>query len=302
MKSFYVTLPGGVKSNYHENVLSDFVTHLPRTVELDGQWEVAIVEFHCTKSWYNVEGDSWVGIRDTKDRVDRNSMLIPGGTYSIQELVKVINDRLQSFCQYSASGDQLETDPKFQNPHLGNAVIVHGPSLTIDEFSKRVYINPGITLDYKLIFPDMTDELFQILGLSNRVGPISFYTIQNNEPIYDFVLENTFKSTREPIKGNLYGERAYDIERGIHAIYVYSDIVEENFIGDASARCLRVCTLPPKQFGETINLQFDQPHYIPVSSRSFHTIRITLKDQTNERIKFQFGDTLVKLHFRQNDV
>jgi hypothetical protein len=229
--------------------------------------------------------------------------LIPCGKYTIEDLVRKINNLLRGFCQYSADGQDLETDPKYRNPHLNNVVIVHEPSLTIDEFSKRVYINPGITLDYKLIFPDMSSELFELLGLTNRVSQTSYYTVMNNEPIYDFVLEDNFQKTKtEAIKGHLYGDRAYDIERGIHAIYVYSDIVEENFVGDASVRCLRVCTLPPREFGETINLQFDQPHYIPVSSRCFNTIRITLKDQTDTKINFRFGDSLVKLHFRRNDV
>jgi len=300
MKSFYITLPGGVKSTYHDNVLSDYVTHLSKTVELTGKWEVGLVELHLTKSWFNVSKDMWIGVRDTNDRVDRHPDSIPSGKYDIRELLMRINTILATYKRYKGSMADYDMSG-LRNPRLNNAIVLDAPQLLLDEYSKTIHMSVGTTDELRLIFPDMDQSLLQMLGLTNRLGPHRYYSIIDGKRVDDFVLEQEYMANLS-IKGFLFAERAYDIEQGVHAVYVYSDIVEENLIGDTSAQCLRVCTLPTKQFGETINLQFDTPHYVPVSSRSFQTIRISLKDSTNEKIKFQFGDTLVKLHFRQYDL
>ena len=309
MSSFYVTLPAGVKSVYHENVLSDYITHLPREVRLDGRWEVALVEFHFTKSWFNVHKEMWLGIADTYRRViERTPKGLTPGKYDIHQLLTKINKLLAQFKRFEGELEDVPQDQynNLKNQTFSDSIIVSQPALVLDEARNRIMLVPAITSDKNLIFPDMDDELLGMLGLTNRFYKPDYprYSMVDGKKLYDSQVEYLFKTSvyknnYKPIKAGCYAERAFDIERGIHAIYVYSDVVEENFIGDVSAQCLRVCTLPAKEFGETVNLHFDQPHYIPVSNRSFQSIRITLKDQSNEKIQFEFGETLVKLHFRK---
>lgn len=301
MNSFYVTLPCGVKSVYHDNVLSDYITHLPRSVQLDGKWEVALVEFHFTKSWFNVDKDMWIGALDVFGNYENADNKLYPGKYSIDQMLNKINSVFSYFKRFKGEfkdvpGEKLES---LRNDYFNGSIVVSQPALFLDDARKRVMLIPGICHDRSLIFPHMDPDLLEMLGLTNRLLPTRLYSILDGEEVVDSEVEILMKQGHKSIKAGLYAERAYDIERGIHAIYVYSDVVEENFIGDVSAQCLRVCTLPSKEFGETVNLHFDQPHYIQVSNRSFHTIRITLKDQVNEKIKFQFGETLVKLHFRK---
>ena len=301
MNSFYVTLPSGVKSVYHDNVLSDYVTHLPRTVELDGKWEVALVEFHFTKSWFNVHKDMWLGVVGAKSmEFDYTDESLPSGKYTIDQLLKKINDILKQFKRFEGELSDVDDSklPNMVNPRLGMSIIMSQPALVLDKTRRRIMMVPAISNEKKLYYPDMDPELLSMLGFTNRIGVQKYFTIDGHKRTdeqVDYLYQNDYKS----IKAGLYGERAFDIERGIHAIYVYSDVVEENYIGDTSSQCLRVCTLPAKEFGETVNLHFDQPHYIQVSNRSFQSIRISLKDQANEKIKFEFGETLVKLHFRK---
>ena len=284
MNSFYVTLPCGVKSIYHDNVLSDYVTHLPRNVELDGRWEVSLVEFHFTKSWFNVSKEMWVGAIDVKGNFEEAPDKLYPGKYDIEQILNKINSILSHFKRFQGNLADQDQDKieSYINKTFRGTIIESQPALMLDEARKRVMMVPGICDDNTLIFPHMDPDLLEMLGLTNRLMETRMYNILNGDEISDVFVEILFNEDPNSIKAGLYAERAYDIEQGIHAIYVYSDVVEENFIGDVSAQCLRVCTLPTKQFGETINLLFDQPHYIPVSHRSFHTIRITLKDQTNE--------------------
>ena len=292
MDNFYLTLPCSVKGVTQENVLSDYITHLPRTIELEDRWEVALVEFHFNKSWYNLENDTYIGLK-TLDNLFLAFCddALPAGKYPLDQLITEINKLLNEFASSSTTLKSVSHVTEFRK-------ISKAASLSVDLASNRIIMNPGLTERNEVLLPVFTDEFYELLGMTNRMHEHP-YSISSNTKLTDEELLFLSTHEEEAIIGPLYSERAYDIERGIHSIFVYSDIVKENLIGDKTVQCLRVCTLPQRNFGETINLTFDQPHYLPLSKRSFSTIRVTLKDKTNEQIRFQFGETLVKLHFKK---
>ena len=51
----YVTLSSNSSMQYFpENKTSNFVTKLPRTLQLDGEWEVGLAEIDYLHTWYNI--------------------------------------------------------------------------------------------------------------------------------------------------------------------------------------------------------------------------------------------------------
>ena len=61
---FYVTLPSNSSMQYFpDNKTSNFVTKLPRTLQLDGEWEAGLAEIVYPHTWYNIrEGKNSVEI------------------------------------------------------------------------------------------------------------------------------------------------------------------------------------------------------------------------------------------------
>src|SRR5207244_9252002 len=56
MTHFYLTLPSNSSSNYYpDNTLTRFITKLPSSVSLSGDWEVALSEIHFPRTWYTVK-------------------------------------------------------------------------------------------------------------------------------------------------------------------------------------------------------------------------------------------------------
>ena len=52
---FYVTLPSNSSMQYFpDNKTLNFVTKLSRTLQLDGKWEVGLVEIVYPHTWYNI--------------------------------------------------------------------------------------------------------------------------------------------------------------------------------------------------------------------------------------------------------
>lgn len=67
-QDFYVTLPSNSSFEYFpDNTASNFRTHLRRPIDLEGDWEVGLVEFHYPNSWDNVpKGFVPFKVRNTK--------------------------------------------------------------------------------------------------------------------------------------------------------------------------------------------------------------------------------------------
>ena len=83
------------------------------------------------------------------------------------------------------------------------------------------------------------------------------------------------------------------------ALFIYSDIVEPQVVGDSSAPLLRIVGVENEQFNNTVVHTYSPPHYVSVIRRQFETIEIDIRDDTGLRIPFQSGRVIVKLHFRQ---
>ena len=88
-----------------------------------------------------------------------------------------------------------------------------------------------------------------------------------------------------------------DLEAGFHAMYLYTDIVEPQ-LGDSKVSLLKVIKRDG-EFGENISVNILNPQYVPVTVKSFETIEIDIKDDTQENVPFEFGKLVITLHFRQ---
>ena len=96
--SFYLTLPSNSSLEYFpDNTLTHFITKLPRTIDLDGGWEVGLAEIQYPHTWYNVrENDGWMVILDRTNTSDFRKFKVSEGYYPTpQALVKAINDAIK---------------------------------------------------------------------------------------------------------------------------------------------------------------------------------------------------------------
>lgn len=81
-------------------------------------------------------------------------------------------------------------------------------------------------------------------------------------------------------------------------MYIYSDIVEPQLVGDTVAPLLRIINTNIKEYGASNVHIFENPHYVPVQRKQFDQIIIDLRDSTGNPLPFQYGSVCVKLHFR----
>ncbi len=89
-----------------------------------------------------------------------------------------------------------------------------------------------------------------------------------------------------------------DLRGGVDALYIYCDLVEKQLVGDTLSPLLRIVPVSGK-YGEIIEREFVRPQYVPVLKKEFSSIEISIRNDRDKPVPFNFGKTTVKLHFRR---
>ena len=86
----------------------------------------------------------------------------------------------------------------------------------------------------------------------------------------------------------------------ISNFYIYSDIVQYQFVGNEQAPLLRI--VPAGEINKGLNFTskiFDSPHYIPVARNNLDTVEIDIRNHLGKPILFTSSEVVVKLHFKR---
>ena len=88
---FYVMLPSNSSMQYFpDKKTSNFLTKLPRTLQLDGEWEVGLAEIDYPHTWYNVrEGKNSVEIY-VADKWFQEIIIQPGYYEKAQDVIDAL--------------------------------------------------------------------------------------------------------------------------------------------------------------------------------------------------------------------
>lgn len=89
-----------------------------------------------------------------------------------------------------------------------------------------------------------------------------------------------------------------DINGGFSSMYVYTDIVDAQFVGDVKVPLLRIVNIDG-EYGRNVQASFRNLQYVPVKVNSFETVEVNIKNDRNENVSFESGKSIVTLHFRQ---
>lgn len=97
------------------------------------------------------------------------------------------------------------------------------------------------------------------------------------------------------------GDHVVDMDRGMYALFVYSDLVTPRIVGDKSVPLLRTVPITGHH-GDTVVHYFQNVHYIDVLRKDFDTVEIDIRDDTGQPIPFQRGKLVLTLHFRKKQI
>lgn len=280
--SFYLTLPSNVKSGEENNTTSRFRTILKDNLDLSGRWYVALSEIQYPFSWSNVDDDEIVNAIMLKIKHDNKWDWFRLRNYASKKHYDKISD-LTSDLEESIKKEVArrialmsgELDPEKLTRKLYKHNLVDFVSIRYDSKLDRVRIK---LLDRSVVeMMNMPRNLMYIMGFKEDYGRV-------------FAREEEI------------GPYPPDIDAGLSYMYVYCDAVAPQIVGDTAAPLLRVVNLSGKnnyKYGSVITETYADPHYVPVVAKSLHGVLVELKSDQDKPIRFNFGKSIVKLHFKR---
>jgi hypothetical protein len=335
--NFYINLPSNVITHKYssENLISNFTTKLPAHVSLDGRWEVGLVEMSYTKSWYNVPEKQLVELWFYEDKgygleiVTKNGFLDKGNYNTIDELATAINTAVLNIEKTSNESEripQIQVNSKTRIVSMNNGI----------RKNRRIFMLPSIDLcqmlgfDYYKMSQFYTDVLVfykfvennQAIDEANNAklamlldGDVNDESNANaNDNIFadksktdmfsDDQISKKIPNTKLIRLNNklnsFTGDHPYDLSGGFHSLFVYCNIVKPSYVGNTYTQLLRLVEIPSdKKFGDQVLIAYPNTYYIPLLTQEFETIEIDIKAETGETVPFEFGRSILTLHFRR---
>ena len=305
---------------YQDNGPSGFKVVLPTVYEMrSNEWEVALVGLLYPHSWVNMAGPTDEELKafrhqgvfkarisearrpkqykDEKKYPDALwvTLHIPKGNYqTVGELFKGMRQALRN--QF---GDVL-ADEEFQFEFDDDNKLL---TLSVKSFS-ALGINPWVQ--------KMLEEPFKPINASDfyfrefrdyESDDRRFLLLGNGEPL---LLDNGLKDTERRVNPTRKYRLATTTDKVIgwrvshfafQTIYIYSDMVSSQVVGHVEANLLRVD--PKGKPGDIVDENFVNPYCNDVRLRSFNTIEILLRGDTDQPVPFRGGVLEVTLHFRK---
>ena len=83
------------------------------------------------------------------------------------------------------------------------------------------------------------------------------------------------------------------------ALYVYTDIIQNELVGDVRTPLLRVVPVKSR-YGDSTCVTYEQPQFLPLSRSIIQTMEINISSDTDELVSFVSEKSIVRLAFGRN--
>ena len=164
------------------------------------------------------------------------------------------------------------TQPSDFLPKLNKESKNYDYSFTFDKTLQRFTLKTGD--EY---FIQLTKSLASILGFEEA-----------NNSIITFQPSTLTTAAHFPV-----------LNRAITTLYIYSNIVDNVFVGDVKAPLLLTCPFKKDDKNYVSQMEFLRPIYTKVNRNQLQQIDIAIHDEAGSLIPFLYGKTVLTLHFRR---
>jgi hypothetical protein len=278
---------------FKNNTMSNFTTILTVPLRFDVPYEVALVEITYRHTWHIPLGKLEIDLKANQE-IETFEIELGDGEHIekfAQRLNSMVEERYlrnlynerykrgQAIAKGETFEDKLGTLPyaSYDDPNPNNRQVD-----VVEEIRK-------------------TDQFKSIprFALSNNRFLIS--NIGNAHLRFSGDIVKIINVTSQWIYGKTHkhfsGELITHNPMLTQVIYVYTDIIQDQLIGDTYGKLLRAVVVD-SEYMKTAWNRYDTPHYVKLNKTEINTIQIELRDDSGEQIKFKEGKVVVKLHFR----
>lgn len=266
MDHFYVTCPSNSSMDmYPNNTLAHFTMKLNNALELFGDYEVGLSEIQYPMSWSNVRDDQNSFVLRYKKKVSA-----PGRRgKEVHAIRRVPSGYYPSVEKLLKTMTDLATKESFK---------ALGIALSYDQSTRRVTISTKEHSEKEKNRGSLKlkHDIARLLGFEKET------LIKRNR-----IVTSPFAALPSG---------------GFHNMFVYSDIVEQQFVGDVQAPLLRILPVHNQSDEIMLSKTFSKVYYLPVAKKRISEIDFKITDDTGRPVGFNYGKVVLVLHFRRKKV
>ena len=262
-----LTLPSNASMEYYpQNTLSNFTVKPSQPFNGEG-YECALTEIMYPNRLFNIREDCNTVIirRMRKKKGDyyshKGKLIIPPGYYNVEDLITAIDK----------SGLSKYVTRK-------NNEVLKSVLITFDKVEKKVTVEAKH--QYAIQFGC---DIATVLGF-----PLA----------YDAEFGDKYSKI---IEGVQKGEFHATSSGGLNTLFVYTDIIQEQYVGGINAPLLRIINLDRRRNDEgNTSHTFDRLYFARLKSSHFDSVNIRIYDDMGKLVHFEYGKVIVNLEFRKS--
>jgi hypothetical protein len=273
-EQFFLTLNSDTACHFRQhNRLSNFRVHLGQTIQLQGQWEVALFEIYVPSTLKNLPDEACQILHDKTSFDAETGEIGYRGDRGFQTVL--LESRY-----YSREKDLIDEINKKMMPKL---------QCTIDNYKRiSIFINE-FDDNGEISSFHLSPKLRDILGLP-RVGSIG---------------GSTENGLFNPVLGGgavIESDMHVDLNRGLPAtLSLCTNIICEQMVNNSHTRVLRSFETGARnyKFGFVKRVEFAKLVFLPLSQDKFEYIDLLIKDDSGREASFLHGTVTAVLLFRK---
>ena len=306
--SFYVTLPSnGSKDVFPDNKANSYKNHFPRALQLDGDWEVALSEVTYPGSSMSMEKPVKIQILifryDTLGKIKGVIEKHPSEEDSIRFEIPLLYN-LSNVGQAFSNEDRVEGNVQSVDSFVIEIPVgKYTPKSLVDKFQQVLEVQlADVQRSDRTPFGKLMELRFD--ETKNRLCSRAFYS----HVIIYYKEDDASKLFGLP----LLTDEKYKVDVHIGAyefpfpplgassksLYIYTDIIDNDLVGDALVPLLRTVDVLDDQ-DVTVHKAFDLSYYKRVIRSVLPSIEIQVNSETGDLVSFDSGEVICLLHFRK---
>ena len=296
----YVTLPSNVSSSiFPDNKPSNYKTQLNVPLELPGEWEVALVDIQYPHSWPNFKQDC-----DVHFTIYGQNLNWTEAELEVVQKAAYVPDAvsLRALCDHICAAFPDGRQPVMLHLHIPSGFFENSDSLATEVvkwFNETEQNTTGVKMKYSY------DSLAHLVKLSSENGTIEilmespYFMDRLGFPYLDRTTLENFVTYKYALLGkDIYSSTEKPYLEDVSALYVYTDIVKYQMVGNTQAPLMGVFPVQGEH-GKQLYWNFNPPYYLPVTKTFIPDVQIQLATETGSEIPFREGDVVCRLHFRR---
>ena len=289
---FYVTLSSKAKSYGFVNTPANFKISYRQDIKLaDGKWKVALHRLIYKRSWHNLTDDKGMLILFHPDARGSENIHLNSMGYE-KAAGELLHTKLSGTTSDPEKSKYLMTGIKLRPGYYENPGDILGRIARDYMHLREPYEKCGMPLYWQYEKNQKTISMH---------GPAGFLFVDANPFLKALGLENdvhNIDDTHKFVIGNLFGRNG-KIPKVIDTMYIYSDLVDVNIVGDEKVNFVTVVPVEGEH-GSTVHYAPTKPEYKKVMHNTIKSIELQLSDCFGDNIAFDASsETIAIFHFKK---